>query len=180
MNLSKLVFYEYEGRDLSIYATSEIIDNFIDTYDIELENEVDYRDCIERRYALLSRVKYTDGCGWFIDKLPTDKSRQLANMCDVMLVEKELSEECIIDYHKIIFNEMYLFEEDTEMFEENTRDIEEYENDWLDDITEDLLYELVNLEDDECPHCILKRYLTSVYNSAKEDVVNDIINYLDN
>lgn len=174
MDLGKLVFNEYEGKDISIYATAETIDEFIDTYDIELENEEDYGDCIKNGCAILSKIECIYGREWYIDKLPINKRNQIINECDVLLVERELDDKDIIDYSNIDFNESYIFIEDV-------KSIEEYESDWLDDVVEDLFNELdYAIENNECCHCAVKRILKAVINCTKEDVINDIINYLEN
>lgn len=182
MKLDGMLFDKYDGRDISVYARTETIDEFIDLFDIELDNGEDYNKVLDSEYAILSRIygMFTNEEYWYIEQLEHN-GEQYINECEVMLVEKGIAK--AIDFKKVDYDEIDQFEDVITYVEEVLGDKEEVEKDyigdWLDDIIEDLFYELVNSEG-ECAHCIIKKYLLNVYNSSKEDVVNDIINFLEN
>lgn len=171
MKLDGMLFNKYEDRDVSVYARTETIDEFVDEFDIEFEHigQGEYYDMLnEEEYLILSRYfDYNDGEHWVLDPL-RERFGQVYNECDVMLVEKGVAH--VIDFKKVDYNEIDLFDGVvTYVEDEMEKDVEldfdnegEYERDWLDDVANDILDALENMKKDECPHCIIKSYLETV------------------
>lgn len=187
MKLDYMLFDKYEGRDVSVYATTETIDEFIDLFGIELENEEELNDVLNGEFAILSRLIGFDGKDfWLIEPLRYGRdNKQASNECEVALIEKGIAVN--IDFSKIDYLKLDQFEDVVtyveEVMEDNCEEVYEneerdYVSEWIDEIMEDMFYEIEY--EGACPSCTIKKYMRIVYDSAKEDIVNDIIDYLEN
>ena len=173
-----MLFEKYDGKDVSVYAKTETIDEFIDLFNIELDNEEDLDDVLNSKYAVLSRVygMYLDEEYWVVEPLIYN-GEQCFNECEVMLVEKGISN--VIDFKKVEYYEIDQFEGVVTYTEEFIDDEKDYIGDWLDDIIEDLFYELENSED-EYAYLIFKSRLKAIYLAGKDDMASEIAEYCEN
>lgn len=108
MKLDKMLFDKYDGKDVSVYATTETIGEFIDLFSIELDNaeELDY--ALNNEYVILSRV-YNMFLGeefWIIEPLGK-YGNQYENECEVMLAECSVVD--AINFNKVCYNEFDIF-----------------------------------------------------------------------
>lgn len=180
MKLDKMLFDKYDGKDVSVYATTETIGEFIDLFGIELDNaeELDY--VLNNEYVILSRVynMFLDEEFWIIEPLGK-YGNQYENECEVILAECSVVD--AINFNKVCYNEFDIFSGIATYVEEiikEKNDTKKYTNDWIDDVAEDLLTELTDLTD---LLDTIKRYLRAIVQSTEKDIrekiVNEIYNY---
>lgn len=168
MNLSDLVFEKYDGMDVSIYATSEVIDEFICDNEIKIEDVEDLCLLDDEDFVTLSRCCFENGEEeWFLEELIHEDGRQFINETEVLIVEENIAE--IVDFRKISFEILEMLETDEDEIEEDNRD-------WLDDVANEILYSLAELEDGECPHCVIKEHLKAVKGATLDEVIDEIGN----
>ena len=53
--------------------------------------------------------------------------------------------------------------------------IDAEEDDWLEKLTYDLLKELSEMGEDDCPHCIVKKYLKLVEEVTRDCTLDDVV-----
>lgn len=169
MNLSDLVFGKYDCRDVSIYATSEVIDDFICDNAILLDEVEDLCLLDDEEYVTLSRCCFDNGEEeWFLEELIREDGRQFRNETEVLIVEEGIVD--IVDFSKIGFEDLELLE----VLNTNDDEIDE-EDDWLEELTHDLIDELSEISEGDCIHCIIKKYLKLVEKVIKDCTLDDVI-----
>lgn|GEM_PF-3945682 len=131
----------------------------------------------------------------------TIKEAQELYESNVLMVTKSTFPDCEMYFFEVAYGNRHLkYVEDANVYIEEgiiePWEIEEYvlsdsisilyaeeseENDleFIDDVMEDLLYEIGNPRDGECSHDILKRYLVDMYETGRLDMLNEIIEDID-
>lgn len=173
MNIDKVILSDCMDRELSIYATSEFLEDFICKNGIELSEDSDrigiFDEC---SLGILSKGVFKDEEYWILEKLIKKDGVQYNNETDVLFVESDIFD--IVDLDKIDFNELVGFGE-YEEHEELSED--EYLDELLEKMTSDLIEELT--ESDECIHCLIKEYMTMLYEITEEKTTEDIMDKIE-
>jgi hypothetical protein len=172
MNLYELVnTKEYENKDISIYIesenTEELFEGILDSDDhIEAFDENINKILESNDVVIVSRVCSNDKKEWYIDPLNYGKG-QVYNETDICFVQEEILDE--IDFDKVESDKVVIvgIEEDEE-------------SDWLDEITHDLLNDVSELGENECVHCLLKKYLKMVEDITRENTLDEVIDNVEN
>lgn len=162
MNLYDLVNEdEFLENDISLYLFSEDAEDLIDEiYDNDeyIENFEHHEEVLdENDIVIVSKVRGCDG--WFVEPLCYEDG-QIYNEVDICIIQEEILEE--LDFDKIMCDEVVILKSDDA-------------DDWLDEITYDLLEEVENSSKDDCIHCIVKKYLKMVEEITKDCVLDDVI-----
>ena len=173
MNINKVILNDYKDRELSIYATSEFLEDFICGNGIELSEDSDgigiFDEC---SLGILSKGVFKDEEYWILEKLIKKDGVQYNNETDVLFVESDIFD--IVDLDKVDFNELVGFGE-YEEHEELSED--EHLDELLEEMTSDLIEELT--DSDKCIHCLIKEYLTMMYEITEEKVTDDIMDKIE-
>lgn len=160
---------EFVGKDMSFYLVSELAELLIDDiYDNDqyIENFEYYEETLdESDIVIVSKLYNSDG--WFVEPLSYDGKNQVYNEIDVALIQEEILEE--INYDNLECESIVVL---------NSEDSED--NDWLDEMTNDMLEEVYNSSKDECIHCIVKKYLKMVEEITKDCTLDDVVDKISN
>lgn len=155
---------EFVGKDMSFYLVSELAELLIDDIhdnDQYIENFEYYEETLdESDIVIVSKLYNSDG--WFVEPLSYDGKNQVYNEIDVALIQEEILEE--INYDNLECESIVVL---------NSEDSED--NDWLDEMTNDMLEEVYNSSKDECIHCIVKKYLKMVEEITKDCTLDDVV-----
>ena len=172
MNISEVILNDYKDRDLSIYATSEFLEDFICGNGIELSEDSDgigiFDEC---SLGILSKGVFKDEEYWILEKLIKDEGMQYNNETDVLFVESDIFD--IVELDKVDFNELVGFGEYEEHEELNE---DEHLDGLLEEMTDDLIDEMIN--SDECIHCLIKDQLRTAMQIGKEETIDRIDDFL--
>lgn len=169
MNIDEIILDKYAGENISMYATSEFIDDFIHENDIELDEDSDDIYILDDYdYAVLSRIILQGKECWFLERMIYDNGEQYFNECKILFVEGSVMD--VVNLDKIEFEEILIFTEETDESEDDDLD------NLLEKVTEDLLNEI---EEGECPHCSIKKYLKIVWDTSRDVTIDDIHDCLD-
>lgn len=160
---------EFVGKDMSFYLVSELAELLIDDIhdnDQYIENFEYYEETLdESDIVIVSKLYNSDG--WFVEPLSYDGKNQVYNEIDVALIQEEILEE--INYDNLECESIVVL---------NSEDSED--NDWLDEMTNDMLEEVYNSSKDECIHCIVKKYLKMVEEITKDCTLDDVVDKISN
>ena len=155
---------EFIGKDMSFYLVSELaemlIDDIHDNYQY-IENFEYYEETLdESDIVIVSKLYNSDG--WFVEPLSYDGKNQVYNEIDVALIQEEILEK--INYDNLECESIVVL---------NSEDSKD--NDWLDEMTNDMLEEVYNSSKDECIHCIVKKYLKIVEEVTRDCTLDDVV-----
>lgn len=155
---------EFVGKDMSFYLVSELAELLIDDIhdnDQYIENFEYYEETLdESDIVIVSKLYNSDG--WFVEPLSYDGKNQVYNEIDVALIQEEILEK--INYDNLECESIVVL---------NSEDSKD--NDWLDEMTNDMLEEVYNSSKDECIHCIVKKYLKMVEEITKDCTLDDVV-----
>lgn len=167
---------EFEDKSVSFYLDSEIADIvtdiLLDQIDLcEDYTEGDIIDIIDNN-EIVSVIVIRDirSDYMYTESVFTKNGVQILDENDVFFIQDEWLD--VVDLDKLHGEIAVLYCEHDEESEEN--DLE-----FIDDVMEDLLYEIGNPKDGECSHDILKRYLVDMYETGRLDMLNEIIEDID-
>lgn len=139
MKIEDTIISNYDGRDISIYATKNYIKNILADNDIVLHEDSNYDVLDNSGYAILSRTVYEDEDVWILEEMIHEDNEQYSNETDVLFIEETIEDD--VDFRKIDFNELVILESG-------------YIDELLEEMTEDLLDEMIN--SGEYIHCLIK------------------------
>ena len=141
MTIYEFVNSELLGRDISVYIDVEGADKLISDV-IENDEEIynDFEEILEENeVVIVSRVYTREGVEWFVDPISYDGKIQVYNETDVALIEEDLLE--YVDFNRVECEEIVVLEQ---------RD--EYDE-LIQELAHNLLEDLEELDEDECPCC---------------------------
>lgn len=160
------------GLDLADEFVADVIDSeeefFYEYTDEDIEDILN-----ENEFFVCSRNVYEDGeVEYFIEPLIHNYGEQFGLETDVVLVQDELID--VVDFDKIEARELLSFDiiEEIEKIYEEEDSIDEL----LEEITEDILVDLV--DEDNCPHCVIKEALETVWEMAYVEAMKDVADSL--
>lgn len=156
MTIYEFVNSELLRKDVSVYVGVEDADKLISDIienDEYLENY--FEEVLEENeVVIVSRVYTGEGIEWFVDPITYDGRTQVYNETDVALIEEDLLE--YVDFSKIDCEEMVVLEQ---------RD--EYDE-LIQELAHGLLEDLEDLDEDECPCCLVKDYFKALLQVVEE------------
>lgn len=162
MNILELINSEdFIGCDVSIYLDGDSACDLVNELIEEGEDFYPDFEDLDQDVVILSRVYSEDGVEWFVDGLYGEIG-QVYNETEVALILEDVADE--IDFDKVECDEIYILELEDEL------------EDLLEEMTQDVLEDI---EDDECIHCAIKNQLRTMYNIAREEVLAEIQDALD-
>ena len=155
---------EFIGCDVSIYLDGDSACDLVNELIEEGENFYPDFEDLDQDVVILSRNCYENGeTEWFVDALYLESGFQVYNETEIAFVLEDVADE--IDFDQIESDEIIILEEEDDELE-----------DLLEEMTQDVLEDI---EDDECPHCAIKEQLRIMYQIAREEVLAEIQDALD-
>lgn len=160
MDLLKFIECELKWKDVSIYAPTEYIEDFLCENEIIVNGDRQEEILDENDYVILSRINVKNTVIWILEELFDDDGETVYNESDVAIILDEVIE--VIDTDSVIVDEIYIAE---------TEDEDEQEL-YFEDLVEDFLNEY---EECECLHCSLLELVRDVYHTARKDLLFEIL-----
>lgn len=170
MNLYNMLDQErFLKKNISLYLLSgdaeELLDEICGSKDEYIENFKYHEEILDDSdIVVVSRVRNLDG--WFIEPLYYDDENQIINETDICFIQEEILDE--IDLGRVDYEELVVVKIDAE------------EDDWLEKLTYDLINELSEMGENECIHCIVKKYLKMVEEITKDCTLDDVVDKISN
>ena len=165
----EFIIKEFKNKNLSIYATSDTIEDFITENNIVLDEDgedFDILGCCD--YAILSKNIFKGEEWWILEGLIS--SKQYSNETEVLIIENDILD--IVDLDKITADKIIVFgcKKECECYDEEAPEI-------VEEILNEVLEELEHEE--ECPHCIIKQGLLTAYNIGRKDGLLDAVDRIE-
>lgn len=170
---------DFKKLSLAFYLDSEIADTLTDLLLDRVplfyeDTEADVMNVLDNNDVVVIAInRYDDGKEeLFVDAL-LHKGVQYYNEADVIFIQDELLD--VVEIDKLNGEIAVLYEDDDEI-EDECNDTEEF----IDDMMEELLYDIDNLNGNGCVHCLIKSYLLDMYETGYQDGIRDSIEQLEN
>lgn len=160
MDLLKFIEGELKWKDVSIYAPSDYIVDFLYENEIIVNGDRQEEILNENDYVILSRINIRNNVIWILEELFDEDGETTYNESDVAIIFEDLVE--IIDLDNVIVDEIVIAETENEDEQEL----------YFEDLVEDFLSEF---EEGDCLRCALKSLIDDVYHTARKDLLFEIL-----
>lgn len=149
----------------------EVVDELV--REIPLFYEDTMRDVLnvldENAFVTVSINRYDDGEEeLFVEPLIHDNGKQFANESDLFFIQEELLD--VVEGDKLLGDTYVIYYED----EEECEDLDEDTEDFLEDMSIEILEGLMEMDEDDCEVCYVQDVLKELYDIAYNDAVIDM------
>lgn len=160
MDLLKFINEDLKGYDVSIYAPSYEIEEFLCDYKIRTVGDRQSEVLGQNDYVILSRINVRNNVIWVLEELFDDYGETVYNESDVAIIFEDVME--IIDLDNVIVDKIVIADDD----------VEDEQELYFEDLVEDFLNEY---EEGECLHCKIRELVEDVYHTARKDLLFEIL-----